>query len=249
MSSYGPLADFYDSLTEDVDYQSLYEYLMAICRRNGVKPEVVLDMACGTGSLSFLFTQNGSRCYGMDLSLDMLARARDKAAQLERAPLFSQGDMADFSAPEPVDLLVCMLDSFNYMTSPEKGKQAIASFARAVRPGGLLIFDIRPPEQLQAFDGQMFMDETEDVACIWRTEFDKKKNQCFYGMDIFVREGELWRREQEEHVEYAFSLEFLKQELESAGFRQVTFYGERTLMPPEPDEERIFITARKDETP
>lgn len=75
MSSYGPLADWYDSLTEDVDYEGLYAYLMAIFRRNGIQPDTVLDMACGTGSLSILFAENGSRCYGMDLSVDMLTRA------------------------------------------------------------------------------------------------------------------------------------------------------------------------------
>lgn len=68
MSSYGPLADWYDSLTEDVDYEGLYAYLMAIFRRNGIQPDTVLDMACGTGSLSILFAENGSRCYGMDRS-------------------------------------------------------------------------------------------------------------------------------------------------------------------------------------
>ena len=73
------------------------------------------------------------------------------------------------------------------------------------------------------------MDETEDVVCIWRTEFDEEENQCFYGMDIFVRQGNLWRREQEEHLEYAYDLDWLKQQLEQAGFRDVTFYGERTF--------------------
>lgn len=245
MSAYGPLADWYDSLTEDVDYESLYEYLSAILRRNGVKPERVLDMACGTGSLSVLFAEHGVSCYGMDLSEDMLTRAAMKTEGLTRPPLFLQGNMKDFSLPEPVDVLVCMLDSFNYMTSPEEGRQAIASFAKALRPGGMLIFDVRPPEQLRAFDGQMFMDETEDVVCIWRTEFDEKENQCFYGMDLFIRQGSLWRREREEHVEYAFSLDFLKETLEAAGFQNVTFYGERTFLPPQDDEERVFITARK----
>ncbi len=249
MSSYGPLADWYDSLTEDVDYPGLYEYLTTILRHSGVTPNTVLDMACGTGSLSVLFAEHGSRCYGMDLSVDMLTRACGKTQDMDNPPLFLHGDMADFTLPEPVDVLVCMLDSFNYMATPEQGLSAISCFARAVRPGGMLIFDVRPPEQLRAFDGQMFMDETEDVVCIWRTEFDEEENQCFYGMDIFVRQGDLWRREQEEHLEYAYDLHWLKAQLEQKGFRDVTFYGERTFLPPQPDEERVFIIARKDENP
>ena len=98
MSSYGALADWYDSLTEDVDYAGMYDYLMAILRRNGVKPERVLDMACGTGSLSVLFAENGSRCYGMDLSTDMLTRAFDKAQGMENPPDVSPWEYGGFYA-------------------------------------------------------------------------------------------------------------------------------------------------------
>lgn len=246
MSSYGPLARWYDSLTEDVDYRGLYQYLLELMEKNGVKPETVLDMACGTGSLSVLFAENGSKCYGMDLSQDMLHRAEEKTAGMENAPVFLQGNMADFECPEPVDVLVCMLDSFNYLADPMDGVSAIGCFFKALRPGGLLIFDIRPRKQLQDFDGQVFMDETEDVVCIWRTEFDQEENQCFYGMDIFVREGELWHREQEEHYEYAYRLRWLKKQLQDTGFSQVCFYGNRSMEPPIEVDERVFITARKD---
>ena len=80
-----------------------------------------------------------------------------------------------------------------------------------------------------------------------RTEFDEAENQCFYGMDIFARQGKLWRREQDEPVEYAYSLPWLQEKLQAAGFADVHFYGERTFLPPQPDEERVFITARKEE--
>lgn len=246
MSSYGPLADWYDSLTEDVDYQGLYEYLMAHLRRNGVEPKSVLDMACGTGSLSVLFAENGMKCYGMDLSVDMLARACKKTMGMENAPVFLHGNMADFKCPEQVEVLVCMLDSYNYLTDPMDGVNALRCFAEALRPGGMLIFDVRPRKQLMAFDGQMFMDETEDVVCIWRTEFDEEENLCFYGMDIFVREGDMWRREQEEHYEYAYRLRWLREQLHEAGFSEVSFYGDRTMTLPTEEDERVFITARKD---
>jgi SAM-dependent methyltransferase len=248
MSAYGALADWYDSLTEDVDYPGLYEYLTAIFTRRGVKPKRILDMACGTGSLSLLFAEHGKTCFGMDLSEDMLTRAWDKAQAMRHPPRFLQGDMADFSLPELVDALVCMLDSFNYLAQPEQGESAIRCFSEALRPGGLLVFDVRPPEQLKDFDGQMFMDETEDVVCIWRTEFWEETNQCFYGMDIFEREGDLWRRHQEEHLEYAYALPWLKAQLEKNGFRDIEFYGDRTFLTPQPDEDRVFIIARKDET-
>ena len=247
MTGYGPLARWYDSLTEDVDYGDLYAYLMALLEKNGLSmPESVLDMACGTGSLACIFARAGiPEVYGMDLSEEMLTMAADKAAAMEKPPLFLHGDMSDFSLPEPVDLLTCMLDSFNYLTDPTDGERAIRCFADAVRPGGMLIFDIRPPRQLREFDGQIFMDENDDVVCIWRTEFDEEELLCYYGMDLFIRQGELWERRQEEHIEYAYEPEDIKAMLLAAGFTDVCLYGDRSMLPPSVDEERIFITAKR----
>ena len=245
MSSYGALADWYDSLTEDVDYEGLFDYLNAIMKRRGLRPRRVLDMACGTGSLSYLFAEHGYETIGVDLSEDMLVRAAAKAGETSNQPIFYHGNMNSFVLQPKVDLLVCMLDSFNYMDTPQQGRAAIKCFSRTVADQGLLVFDVRPPEQLRAFDGQMFMDETEDVVCIWRTEFDETENQCFYGMDIFVREGNLWRREQEEHLEYAFELSWIQKELEAAGFSEIEIFGDRTFLSPAPGEERVYIVARK----
>lgn len=247
MSVYGPLADWYDSLTEDVDYEGLYDYLTAILRQNGVKPKVVLDMACGTGSLALMFAEKGCKTYAVDLSEEMLTRAADKASSHKKKPTFICANMADFSLPEQVDAAFCMLDSFNYLADPKDGEKALRCFYDAVRPGGIFIFDVRTPKCLRDFDGQMFMDETEDVVCIWRTEFDEEENQCFYGMDIFVREGNLWRREQEEHLEYAYEPSWLQRKLEETGFQNIMIYGERSFFPPTEEEERVFIVARKGE--
>ena len=224
MSAYGPLASFYDQLTEDVDYRGLYAYLMWHFNSGGVTLRRVLDMACGTGSLSMQFAARGVETLGMDLSEEMLVRAWEKA----------------------VDGLVCMLDSFNYLTDPADGIRALVCFYEALAPGGMLIFDIRPRRQLMAFDGQIFMDETDDVCCIWRTEFDESENICFYGMDLFIREGDLWKRSREEHYEYGYRLRWLKMEMEKIGFRQIRFYGDRTMAPPTERDERVFITARKE---
>ncbi len=109
----------------------------------------------------------------------MLTRAFDKAQDMDNPPMFLHGNMADFTLPEQVDVLVCMLDSFNYMAQPEQGISAISCFARAVRPGGMLIFDVRPPEQLRAFDGQMFMDETDDVSASGARSLTRRRISAF----------------------------------------------------------------------
>ena len=247
MSAYGPLAEFYDRLTEDVNYPELFGFLRRLWA--DVQPRRVLDMACGTGSLSMLMAEAGLDVVGMDLSPDMIARAREKAGGCADAPPeFLVGDMGDFRLSVPVDAAVCMLDSFNYLLDPADGVQALRCFYDGLRPGGMLIYDIRPRRQLMAFDGQVFLDETEDVCCLWRTEFDREENLCFYGMDIFIRESEnLWRREREEHWEYAYRLRWLRMQMERIGFRDIRFYGNRTLTAPGSRENRVFITGRKED--
>ena len=246
MSAYGPLAEYYDSLTQDVDYPGLHRYLHQHFNREGVSPKRILDMACGTGSLSMLFAEEGIEVVGMDLSGEMLARAREKAASLSNPPRFLRADMADFTLTKPVDAALCMLDSFNYLIDPADGVSALGCFYDALSPGGLLIFDVRPRRQLMAFDGQVFLDETDDVLCLWRTEFDQEENLCFYGMDIFTRDGSVWRRQREEHIEYAYRLRWLRERMEELGFCGVRFWGDRALRMPDERDSRVFITARKE---
>ena len=94
-------------------------------------------------------------------------------------------------------------------------------------------------------DDQIFLDEDEDVYCVWRGEFDEKTNICTYGMDLFQREGDSWYRSSEEHQEYAYSAQELVGYLKEAGFTGIRVYGDRKLDPPADGEQRIYIKARK----
>ncbi len=110
-----------------------------------------------------------------------------------------------------------------------------------VRPGGMLILDIRDPASFRALDGGTFVDETDDVLCLWRAEFDAAAQTMHYGMDLFTRAGELWSRASEEHIEYAHTPERLAQLLTQAGFLDVTVRRDG----PQADAGRIFLTAMR----
>ena len=94
-------------------------------------------------------------------------------------------------------------------------------------------------------DGQVFLDEDDDVYCVWRGEFDENTNICSYGMDLFQRQGNLWHRSFEEHREYAYSSEQLVEFLKKAGFTNIRVYGDRRLEKPDQRDLRIYIKARK----
>ena len=142
-------------------------------------------------------------------------------------------------------MAVCALDGLDYILDPADCKEAIRRVYRALNPGGIFIFDVNTPEKLRAMDGQVFLDEDDDVYCIWRGEFDEETNICSYGMDLFQRDGECWYRSFEEHREYAYSVEQLTEYLKAAGFTQIRVYADGKLEAPGAGEQRIYFSARK----
>lgn len=248
MSSYEALAASYDRLTDDVSYQAVLDYLESLLKKLGKKPESVLDLACGTGSLSVLLAQQGYRVLGADLSEDMLAVAYEKSMEMEgeNRPYFIHQSMQKLRLPYEVDCVVCCLDSLNYLTEPEDCRKAIRRVYDALAPGGVFLFDVNTPLKLRSMDGQVFLDEDDDVYCVWRASWSEEERICAYGMDIFQRVGKLWHRSAEEHLEYAYDPEQLRGYLEEAGFTGIEIYGDRSMLPPEEGEQRIYFAALKE---
>ena len=245
MDAYHNLAVSYDRLTNDVDYEATVDFYYEILKREGLKPRTAVDLACGTGSVTAVLAGKGLRVTAVDLSEEMLTVAQQKAMELENQPLFLCQNLRDLYLPRAVDLAVCALDSLDYITDPADCKEAIRKVYKYLNPGGIFIFDVNTPEKLRAMDGQVFLDEDDDVYCVWRGEFDEETNICSYGMDLFQRKGNLWERSFEEHCEYAYSADQLVGYLKDAGFTHIRVYGDRRMEAPAEGEQRIYIKARK----
>ncbi len=245
MDAYHALAQSYDRLTNDVDYRATVDFYYEILGREGLHPKTAVDLACGTGSVAVLLAEKGMQVTAVDLSAEMLSEAAQKAADMENPPFFVCQPLQKLRLPKGVDLAVCALDSLDYVTDPNDCAEVIRRIYRVLNPGGIFIFDVNTPEKLRAMDGQVFLDEDEDVFCVWRGEFDEKTNICSYGMDLFQREGGAWHRFFEEHREYAYSAEQLKGYLRSAGFTRIQIYADREFAAPREGEQRIYIKARK----
>lgn len=247
MSAYEALARSYDALTYDIPYEKILQFWETLLRRYRLRPESVLDLACGTGSLSVLLAERGYTVTGVDISEDMLAVADEKCSHLaENRPFFVCQPMQRLRLPAPVDAVICCLDSLNYVTRPADVQKTFQRVFRALTPGGLFLFDVNTPLKLRGLDGQVFLDETDDSYCVWRAEFDEARRLCRYGMDLFQRAGEVWERAFEEHVEYAYTPEELTDWLRAAGFSKIDVFGDRKCRAPKPDELRIYLAARKD---
>lgn len=245
MDAYHALAVSYDRLTNDVDYNATVGFYEMILQREGLSPRTAVDLACGTGSVALLLARKGIEVIGVDLSEEMLCVAQQKAEGLDRPPLFVCQPLQQLHLPRGVDLAVCALDSIDYITDPKDCEAAIQRVHKVLNPGGCFIFDVNTPNKLKAMDGQVFLDEDDDVYCVWRGSFDEKTNVCFYGMDLFQRTGNVWQRSFEEHCEYAYSAEQLTGYLRNAGFTDIAVYADRKFEDPGPDEQRIYLKARK----
>lgn len=247
MSAYEALAASYDALTYDIPYEKILQFWETLLKRYRLRPETVLDLACGTGSLSVLLAERGYRVIGADLSEEMLAVADEKCSDLaENRPFFICQAMQRLRLPEQADSVICALDSLNYVTRPVDVQKTFRRVYETLTPGGLFLFDINTPYKLRSLAGQTFLDETEDSYCVWRTEFDEKRRLCYYGMDLFQRSGELWTRSFEEHIEYAYTPEELVEWLRGAGFSKIDVFGDRKCRAPKDDELRSYIAARKE---
>ena len=248
MSAYEALAGCYDELTYDIRYEKTLTFFERLCAREQVQPHLVLDLACGTGSLSMLLAGRGYRVIGADLSEDMLAEAERKARELPEGsrPFFICQPMQRLRLAEPVDAVICALDSLNYLTRPDDCRKTLRRVYNALKSGGLFVFDINTPAKLRGLDGQVFLDETEDDYCVWRTEFDEQARICYYGVDLFERRGEVWERSFEEHQQYAYTPAELEQALRAAGFTAIRAYADGQMIPPRQQEQRIYFTARKE---
>ena len=245
MDAYHALAQSYDRLTNDVDYGSTVDFYYEILKREKMHPRTAVDLACGTGSVALLLAQRGLQVTAVDMSWEMLMVAQQKAADADVYPQFVCQKLQELHLPKGVDLAVCALDSIDYILDPGDCREAIRRVYKVLNPGGCFIFDVNTPEKLRAMDGQVFLDEDEDVFCIWRGEFDEDTNICSYGMDLFQRQGSVWHRSFEEHREYAYSADQLVSYLRQAGFTSIAVYADRKFAAPGTGEQRIYLKARK----
>jgi len=240
MNCYGALAGWYDNLTGDIPYDSFADWYEAEFHRDGGEFRLLLDLCCGTGSLTNIMAERGYEMIGVDSSVDMLMQAQSKSPLNGQQPLYLCQPAEELDLYGTVDACFCSLDGMNYI--PHDSLTTV--FGRLkffIRPDGLFIFDIHPEEWFEQLDGEVFIDETDRVFCTWRADYDTAERCICYGMDLFEKQGRLWQRRKEEHIEYAHSFAELKAGLEANGFTSVML---RTDCP-QGDNGRVFITARR----
>ena len=246
MSGYGPFSYFYDRLTLNISYKDRAEYFDRLIKLHGGRKNLLLDLACGTGSLSEEFAKMGYDVIATDISQEMLNCALDKKFESGLPIQYLCQDMTELDMFGTIDVTICALDSLNHLSSKEDMQKAINKVSLFCEPGGLFIFDVNTPYKLRRMDGQVYLDETEDSYCVWRTFYAPGRKICTYQVDLFQRNGDgTWDRAFEEHRERAWEREELEADLAEAGFGPVTVTGDLTGRPPAPEEDRWNFRCQK----
>ncbi len=246
MEGYGALAGSYDGFTRDVDYPRWADYVEKQFQRAKKPVHTVLDLACGTGSLTWLLARRGYEMIGVDLSPEMLSQAMEKEEDEEIIPpVFLCQPMECLDLYGTVDACICALDSVNHVTRSKTLGEAFRRVALFLEPGGLFLFDVLTPAYFEALDGQVFLDETQEAFCVWRAQYAPRRQLCTYAMDLFQREGALWQREETLQQERAYTQEEICALLEEAGFCRIRSHGNLKMSAPKPGEGRLFFTAWK----
>ncbi|WP_059052047.1 class I SAM-dependent DNA methyltransferase [Paenibacillus senegalimassiliensis] len=257
MASYRKFAYVYDELMEDMPYPDWIRFARTAWERHGM-PRTVVDLGCGTGSITIPLVNAGFEVTGIDLSSDMLSVARRKMdATPQGTRLLREGsvrwvqqDMTDWAVPEPVDAVISFCDCLNYLLKEDEIVRTFRRTYENLKPGGTFLFDVHHPNTLARYEEeQPFIWDESGVAYIWTCERDARLNEIEHHLTIFAREEEqgpgLYRRFEETHTQRAYDPLWMKEELRRCGFSQITCYADFEWVEAVDEAARIFFVAVK----
>lgn len=245
VTAYTVLPLFYDRFMDHVDYGAWIDFSLAATGL--APPALLLDLACGSGTISVGLARRGFSVIGIDRSPEMLAQADQKAREAGVSAVWSCQDLTAFETGSLADGAVCLFDSLNYLTGDGELLAAFRRVAAALKSGAPFLFDLHTEARFRRFAEEGFFEIDEDAAYIWTSEYDAGRRICMMELTLFAKESgsQLYARYDELHVERAYDDAEVRKALTEAGFRLERTYGELRQEPPGPDEERIFYLARK----
>ena len=226
----------------DLDYEKIYKFIREVLGKKSLEPELVLEMACGTGGLTEKITRD-YKLHAFDLSDDMLSVCENKIRS-KNLKLFKQ-NMAGFSAPSSYDAIFSVGDSLNYVTDVKDFEAAIKSSYNHLKEGGIFIFDLNTEYKFKNIP-PVTVDEVEDVLYIWENIYDEKEKLNTYGVNFFRNiKGNDYKRFYEEHLERAYDLSFVKNLLEKIGFKDIEVYDDYEFKEVSDETSRYTFIARR----
>lgn len=240
MDAYGRFAEVYDCLMSDVPYGQIANFIDSEIKQQNLQNHIVLDLACGTGTLTGLLKQMGYEMIGADSSMEMLMKAREKNPDV----LFLNQSMETFELYGTAGAIVCCLDSLNYLTEDGALDTVFNLCNNYLEPGGLFIFDVNSEFKFEhILADNIFTFDSDDIYYTWENDYLPKEKLCNFYLTFFVKHGNRYERFDEVHTERCYSHKEICSALERNGFSVKKQCDGFTDTEAKCDSERIFYVC------
>ena len=241
MDAYSKFSEIYDALMEDVPYEKIANIIDSKIKKYNIKNNIVLDLACGTGTLTKELSQRGYEMIGADMSAEMLQKAQEKNPEV----LFLNQPMEDFELYGTVGAIVCSLDSINYLLDDESLYETFRLCNNYLEPDGLLIFDINTEYKFEnVLSDNIFTFDNDEIFYTWENNYSKEEKLCDFYLTFFVKEGEQYTRFDEVHTERAYSESEIANALTANGFEIAEKLDDFTDAPSKNTSERVMYVCK-----
>lgn len=228
---YGAMAPFYDEINAEIDYEAWAEFLDTRMKEAPLAVREVLDLCCGTGSMTFPLARRGYDMIGVDVSADMLAVARERG--VTEAPdadiLWLCQDARAFELYGTVQAAVCCLDSLNHLTNREDLVKVFRLLHNYLEPDGVLIFDVNARRKFEEDYGEeVYAFDLSSGFAVWQNFYEKERRICDFCITLFTKEEDgRYRRTDEWQRERYYPVTTLKKLLAECGFTEPMLYDEQ----------------------
>lgn len=247
MEAYTGFAEVYDTFMDNIPYEEWGEYLTGLLKEYGVPDGLLLDLGCGTGSMTELLAAAGYDMIGVDNSGDMLQIAMEKRERSGRDILYLLQDMREFELYGTVAAVVSICDCMNYILEYDELVEVFSLVNNYLDPKGIFIFDLNTVYKYrELLSDSTIAEDREESSFIWDNFYDEETMVNEYDLSLFIREESgLYRKYSETHYQKAYSLDTVKMALEEAGLQFITAYDAFSREPVREDSERIYIVAHE----
>lgn len=244
---YDLLAPFYDAINAEIDYKKWADFIEKILKKEcKSRPDLVLDLGCGTGKMTLELARRGYDMTGIDYSPEMLDIARTAAENEGHDVLWLCQDMREFELYGTVDAAVCCLDGINHLEEDGDLERCFALVHNYLIPDGIFIFDINGKYKFEnIYADNTFSMEEDGAVCIWENYYDRDSKICDFYITLFeeCNDGRYIRHD-ETQSERMYTLDEVKNALNKSNMEFIAAYGDLDFAPGTDECERIYIVAK-----
>ncbi len=241
MDAYSKFAQVYDKLMNDVPYERIADIIDAKIKKYNIENKIILDLACGTATLTNMLFEKGYEMIGADISPDMLQKAREKNPDV----LFLNQSMDDFELYGTVGAIVCCLDSLNYLEDKDKIQKMFNLCNNYLEPDGLLIFDVNTEYKFKnILSDNIYTYDDDEIFYVWENNFIEEERLCDFYLTFFVKDGDKYERFDETHTEYMYTDDDIADALTANGFKIVEKLDDFTYKPATFESERVMYICK-----